>query len=347
MKLLIVTQTVDREDPVLGFFHAWLVEFAKHVERLEVVCLFEGAHDLPAHVTVRSLGKERGPASPVTYALRFAQLAWQLRDDYDAVFVHMNPEYLIIAGPLWKLLGKRTALWYVHKSTSWRLRLGMLFADTVFTASPGSMRVRSRKKKVVGHGIDTSDLPLLAPPPYPPLKLLTVGRISRVKHVDVLIEAVARLSTGGMDVTFTIVGAPATGDGEVYLEELKRMIGGHELAGRIIFTGPVSHEDLAEEFRQAHLFLHASQTGSLDKASLEPLSAGVPVITVDAELAATGISAIIPAELSPENIAHAVRAAVMDRIWERQDVREAAHAYVAERHELARLIERILAMIAS
>src|SRR5262249_38281818 len=158
-----------------------------------------------------------------------------------------------------------------------------------------------------GHGIETSDVPLVPPPSYPPLKLLTVGRISRVKHLDVLIEALAHVVSGGMDAKLTIVGAPATEDGERYLDELKAMIGGHDLKSRVVFAGPIRHADLTEEFKDAHLFLHASQTGSLDKASLEPLSAGVPIITVDRELAAANMHAIIPTNLSAEGFAGAIR----------------------------------------
>ena len=29
MKLLLVTQNVDRTDPILGFFHQWVEEIAK------------------------------------------------------------------------------------------------------------------------------------------------------------------------------------------------------------------------------------------------------------------------------------------------------------------------------
>ena len=32
MKLLIITQKVDSADPILGFFHQWVEEFAKHCE---------------------------------------------------------------------------------------------------------------------------------------------------------------------------------------------------------------------------------------------------------------------------------------------------------------------------
>ena len=56
-RLLITTQAVDLDDPVLGFFHRWIEEFAKHCESISVICLKEGRHDLPDNVHVYSLGK--------------------------------------------------------------------------------------------------------------------------------------------------------------------------------------------------------------------------------------------------------------------------------------------------
>ena len=60
MKLLICTQKVDKNDDLLGFFHAWIAEFAQNCEGVTVVCLFRGEVDLPENVRVLSLGKESG-----------------------------------------------------------------------------------------------------------------------------------------------------------------------------------------------------------------------------------------------------------------------------------------------
>src|SRR3989344_3692203 len=57
MRLLICTQAADQDDPVLGFFHEWIAGLAKQFESVEVVCLKEGRHALPANVSVHSLGK--------------------------------------------------------------------------------------------------------------------------------------------------------------------------------------------------------------------------------------------------------------------------------------------------
>src|SRR3972149_3520538 len=99
MRLLIVTQVVDTNDSDLGFFHRWIEEFAKHCESIVVICLKEGQHRLPPTVAVYSLGKGKtasGFQLPAgrrfRYTIRFFTLLWRLRNSYDAVFVHMNPE---------------------------------------------------------------------------------------------------------------------------------------------------------------------------------------------------------------------------------------------------------------
>src|SRR5512146_1469044 len=113
MKLLIITQKADRNDPILGFFHRWLIEFARHFDSVLVICLEEGEHDLPANVRVMSLGKERR-RSRGAYVARLLSIAWRERQSYDAVFVHMNPIYIVLCGLLWRLLHKPIALWYTH-----------------------------------------------------------------------------------------------------------------------------------------------------------------------------------------------------------------------------------------
>src|SRR3989344_1998355 len=121
MKLLIITQKVDKNDPILGFFHAWLNEFAKNLESIIVICLYKGEVNLPNNVKVLPLGKENG-VSRIKYIFNFYKYIWNERKNYDKVFVHMNPIYVILGGFAWSFLGKRIALWYTHKNVDLKLK---------------------------------------------------------------------------------------------------------------------------------------------------------------------------------------------------------------------------------
>ena len=153
MKLLIITQKVNREDSVLGFFHSWIREFATHFEKVTVICLEKGTYDLPQNVAVLSLGKE-GQRSKVKgqriisrmeYSFRFLRYILGKRKEYDVVFVHMNPEYVVLGGLLWRALGKRIGLWYVHRQTNLKLTIAGRLAQVIFSTTPEAFRLKSNK----------------------------------------------------------------------------------------------------------------------------------------------------------------------------------------------------------
>src|SRR5437868_6135404 len=105
MRLLFVTQKLDANDSVLGVYHEWVARFAHEFEAITVVCLGKGEVSLPPNVRVLSLGKEEG-VSRMTYLRRFYVYIREYKNDYDAVLVHMNPEYAILGSFLWHRWGK-------------------------------------------------------------------------------------------------------------------------------------------------------------------------------------------------------------------------------------------------
>lgn len=269
MKLLICTQIVDQSDSDLGFFHRWIEEFAKHAEQITVVCLKKGVYALPPNVRVLSLGKEEG-TSKLTRIVRFYKYMCGYRKDYDAVFVHMNPEYVVLGGLLWRLWHKKVVLWYTHKSVDLKLRVATLFANSAATASKESFRLASSKVRVMGHGIDTDfftpDATVMRGDWW-----LSVGRLSKSKRHDVVIrEALA----AGKELRIA-----GEGSEREHLEELARKIG-----ASVTFLGGLNQTQLRGEYRRAALLIHTSETGSLDKVVLEALACGLPVRTHNAAL---------------------------------------------------------------
>jgi len=275
IKILIITQKVDNKDPVLGFFHRWTEEFAKHAEYVTVIALGVGEYQLPKNVRVFSLGKERG-VSRLGYIFNFYRFIWRERKNYDTVFVHMNPEYVVFGGICWRLWGKRVALWYTHKSVDLKLRAASLLTHTILTASKESFRHQSKKVHIVGHGIDTDFFS-----PNDNIKresfLLSVGRLSPIKRHDLVIEIAAREG-----ILLHIAGE---GDERENLESLARRVGVN-----VVFLGALSHVQLRDEYRRAARFIHRSETGSLDKVVLEAAACGCPVDTTDPALVGLPLS---------------------------------------------------------
>lgn len=282
MKLLVITQKVDKNDPILGFFHRWLEGFAKNVEKLTVICLEKGEYELPENVKVLSLGKEGG-RSRIKYLFNFYRYIWRERKNYDAVFVHMNPEYVILGWADWKILGKKIALWYVHKYVSLKLRIAKKLADEIFTASRESFRLPSKKISILGHGIDTEFFkPDLLAKSKDVFRILSVSRISRTKNIEKMILVVAELkkiTQQHKSAELAIVGSPVTAEDEKYLEKIKKTAEDLNLGGIVNFLGAKTQDEALREYQKSNLFLNFSSTGSLDKAVLEAMSSGVNILT--------------------------------------------------------------------
>lgn len=266
MRLLVTTQAVDKNDPVLGFFHRWLELLAGHFESVEVICLRAGEHALPKNVSLHVLGS----GTKILRAVRFLRLVFALERQYDRVFVHMNPEYIVLAGWYWRLRGKKIVLWYMHKAVNLRLRIAAFFANDILTASKESFRLPSRKLHIVGHGIDTRiffEDPSVSRESW----ALSVGRLTTSKRHDLAIAA-AHADHRQLRIA---------GDGPE-MEALKSYA--QKLGADVVFLGGVPHAQLGDLYRRAAYFIHTSETGSLDKVVLEALACGLPIRTNDPSL---------------------------------------------------------------
>ena len=254
MKILVVTQIIDEKDPVLGFFCEWVRAFSEKCEHITVVCLKKGEYYLPANVDVISLGKEIKPASSFRYLIRLKMISWKLRREYDAVFCHMNPEYILAGALLWKMLGKKISFWYAHSTVSFRLRVAVFLSDIVLTSTNEGLKVKTKKKKVIGQGIDTE---IFSPAPKDSsgniLHMVTVGRISPSKDYDTIVDACAALSKEKIDYRLDIIGAPGTKGQESYLALLEKKVEDLKLSEKIYFLGPKSQRDIIPYLQNADI----------------------------------------------------------------------------------------------
>ena len=337
MRFLIITQAVDLEDANLGFFHEWVNKFAERVSSIEVIALRVGAHSLPGNVALHRISGGNKPLR----LIGILKLLRQLLPQSDRVFIHMAPIFAILAGPFAWWHQKPMMLWYVHKNADFKLRVAEKLVSAVVSASPESFRLPSKKVSFLGHGVDTD---LFAPPAAVPtgFMLLTTGRISRSKRLDILLQAVSAASRQlPLGWRFSIVGSPITADDARYQRELMDLAKSLGIADHVSFAGSAPHSEMPARYQSAHLFLHASATGSIDKAVLEAMSTGLPVIS-----SSEAFRDILPKEY----IAQAASAETFAfRIVSLQNVGRDMRLrnIVREKFELSDLIQKLTAQLVS
>lgn len=278
MRLLIVTQKVDKNDAVLGFMHRWIEEFSRHCDQVTVICLFKGEASFSSNVSVFSLGKESG-GSRLKYLRNFYRVIFRERDNYDHVLVHMNPIYVILAGFFWRMWNKKIGMWYAHGYVDLKLKISEKLAHIIFTPSIESFRLLSKKVVVVGHGIDVDFFQPKSRAAHDFFHVVSVGRISPIKDYETLIAASGILFSQGFKMHVSVVGGAGTEDQKKYSQKILNLAADLNEPERFIFTGPVPYRQINDYLQQADLFINLSSTGSLDKAVLEAMACGIPVLT--------------------------------------------------------------------
>ncbi len=330
MRLLICVQSVDtKDDPLLGFFHGWLMELSKHFESIQVICLREGEHNLPKNIQVHSLGKESGE-SRLKYIARFYTHLATIRGTYDRVFVHMNPHYVLLGGLYWKLKHTPIFFWRNHAKMNLMTRIAARLAKKVFYTSPYACMSVFKHALQMPVGIDTR---LFTPAAggveeHIPKKILFLGRLSPVKCVELFIDA-AMLAPPKYE--FHVFGDAPTRDA-LYAGRLKAKAGKN-----VFFHASVKNEDTPSVYRAHDLYVNLTPAGSMDKTVLEAIACGTPTLVSN-----TSFSGILPSSslLSPvtkEQLAQQIVACTSTEMRDQKAMLEYSRSIVAEKHSLEKL----------
>jgi glycosyltransferase involved in cell wall biosynthesis len=157
--------------------------------------------------------------------------------------------------------------------------------------------------QVIPNGIDTDRFTPAANTAAPePFKLITVGRISEVKRLDLAIKGIHHARKQGADVELTIVG-----DGNL-IDELKQLTEKLELTDKVHFTGWLESDQLPQCYQKHHAFLMTSINEGMNNAMLEAMASGLPIISTACEGTQELVTdnGLIISDPSPENIAKAI-----------------------------------------
>ncbi|HEU0080911.1 MAG TPA: glycosyltransferase family 4 protein [Candidatus Paceibacterota bacterium] len=277
MRLLLFTQALDKNDPTLSAYHRLVREIAQNFDEVTAVCLKEGEHSLPLNVKVLSLGKEGG-RSRLKYLFRFYK--YILAERYDAVFVHMNQEYVLLGGWLWKLLGKRVYMWRNHHAGSWLTDLAAALCAKVFCTSRYSYTAKYRKTVIMPVGIDTEFFKRHPKADPLPGSILFLARMGPVKKPDVLVKALKALAVKGVEFEANFVGDALPGD-QAYYDRVKRE--GEDVPG-VSFHPGIPNDQCPYAFSSHEVFVNLSSSGMYDKTIFEAMACESMVLATNKNL---------------------------------------------------------------
>jgi glycosyltransferase involved in cell wall biosynthesis len=132
--------------------------------------------------------------------------------------------------------------------------------------------------EVITNGVDLERFhPIQEQTGFGPVRLLTVGRLSATKRLDLLVETVQLLCGQGCKTNLTIVG------GGALESDLRRLLSEKGLRDEVTLTGRREAEDMPEIYRQHDVFISASMQEGMSNAMLEAMASGLPIVTTRCE----------------------------------------------------------------
>lgn len=350
MRLLIFNLRMDADDGVLGFTTDWVNALAARCERVVVITMEAGAIRVADNVEVFSVGKEQGYGK-LRMLARLYSLTWGvLRSGrIDAVFAHMNYLFALLTSPMLKIFRKPVTLWFAHGSKPLLLRPTVWISDRIVASSAGGFQLKTSKLRLIGQGIDTDRfVPAVQRRTGAEKRLLTLGRISRIKRIEMVIDAIAslKLSAPHLILKCDLVGEPLTDDGFAYQSELADRIKRLGLDDDVCLLPGVPFHSAHEVMNSADLFINSADTDSVDKTVLEALSCGVPVVTSNAAFIDILPDVLKATSLVPKNDVDALARAIQTVCELTPDalsnLQKFGRQTVVDDHSLGSLADRIM-----
>lgn len=330
MRLLITTQAVDRNDPILGFFHEWVRAIAQHCVTVHVICLKRGEYDLPHNVEVHSLGKEDGE-NRLKYVWRFIRFSFSLRKKYDVVFSHMNPHYIVLMGLFWKIARKRIFFWRNHAQMNVMTWIAAQYAERVFYTSPFACTRRFAHAVQMPVGIDTTRFTFEVSHRPKRKSVLFLGRLSPVKRPELFMRAIAQLN----GYTISVYG-------DVPHHAMLSVDSLRDLAeGNATFHASVPNYETPALYRAHDIYVNLTPEGSMDKTVLEAAACGSLVLVTNRSFETLLPQSCMIRDATPKGIATAIQTLSALSDTEHDQYRIQLRTMVEREHALNVLVEKL------
>jgi glycosyltransferase involved in cell wall biosynthesis len=287
MKLAMLSSSINREGKEEAFIVDWIESLAQEVDQLVVILLRDQKTLLKAkNVTVYSVEKTPLLFKPLIIWKLLSQE--QLKVKFDGIFCHIY-DFLAVVGTIWaKIFTVKSVYWYaggLPLNSISLLRLAMVLADKVVTCSQKEKQRYSQafhlknSVHVLGHAINTHHFKPLLPKIHSHKSdyvIGSVGRATSVKNYETLISAVQQLP----DLHFTLkLALSRVKENQDYVSRLKHLADQDSSSKHHYqFLTNINYTSLPQFYTGLSLYIHPSELASIDKAGLEAIACGIPVL---------------------------------------------------------------------
>jgi len=349
MNIVFICQSLNTEDVIIADTISRVRELANNqaVTSVDVVCLEADSNPLRNNIFIHPL--RRGSQNRLLTLLKFyiTMLSILRAKKIDWVYTYMVGFYPILLFPLKLIFQFKIIMWYGHtivpKVTRFCIRY---LADKWLTANKSMVTFDSPNLRLVGQGVDTKL--------FRPLKikkqvdLITVGRITPIKHLELIIEALHVCKEQfGKTYTLTVVGNCYTEKDHTYFEDLKNKIAQLHLQRQISFPGTVPHSQIPRVLQKARVFVFAVP-GGVGKASLEAMACGMPLIIAAPhaeDFFGKHLSSWFLCQPKAKNMAHKIFYLLEADQSTYDNLRESMLTLVNEKYTLPKLFDRIVSVM--
>ena len=173
---------------------------------------------------------------------------------------------------------------------------------------------------------------------------MSLGSISPVKHIEVIIGALRKLDERGVKFAADIYGDPTDRDG-YYYKKIRALAAPLEKKEVIVFCPAVPNHETPAIYSVHDIFINATPQGSFDKTILEAALCGALPVVGNAALAD-----IFPKELlfnkgEVADLAAAIESVVTFSGEKREHIREQLRRVVSANHGLNILVRDVLVIL--
>jgi glycosyltransferase involved in cell wall biosynthesis len=260
-----------------------IAALAKNFDLVSVYSTHVGNYLLPKNVLVKGTGggnfKQRYLA--VVRLLLLGLRTISLRQP-PAVLFHMNIKAAAILAPILKIRNISTTLWYSHASSSLLLRWSNFWVKNVITTSKTAYPLKHLKITPIGQAVDSNLFPLSPSNSVTirdSISFLHVGRVSKVKYIEELIDAISLLNIKRSKLS--LIGEANSAEDKKYLGELRARC---DQVGVVInYLGGIERENLQEFYSKADICFSGTRK-AIDKSAIEAAYCGTLIVSPNVEL---------------------------------------------------------------